>query len=230
MTTPRQLPATRTRVTPGEVLSALDAAWDELHKTGTIAEGPTADGLLVLGAHWHLETGGGQSMWNFNLGNAKSIPGDGRSWTFYRCNEIIDGKEVWFDPPHPQTRFRAFESLVDGALDYVALLYKRFTKAWATLAGGDPEAFAHELKAQRYYTASEALYVRVILERYVIMAWGFNLHSEGDQAKALSMLGFESVATFQAATNLKPDGIVGPLTMTELARSLRRDALARRSR
>lgn len=94
------------------------------------------------------------------------MPGDGRSWTFFRCSEIIGGREVWFDPPHPQTRFRAYDSLDDGVSDYLATLRKRFDRAWAEVEAGDPADFAHVLHEQHYYTASEPLYTRALLAWY----------------------------------------------------------------
>jgi hypothetical protein len=66
---------------------------------------------------------------------------------------------VWIDPEHPWCRFRAFHSLLEGAIDYVKLLNKRFQKSWPAIIAGDPALFAHLLKVQRYYTADESVYV-----------------------------------------------------------------------
>lgn len=62
-------------------------------------------------------------------------------------------------PDHPWCRFRAFESLADGATDYLAILHERFSEAWPALEAGDPERFVRSLKAQGYFTAS--------IERYL---------------------------------------------------------------
>lgn len=80
------IPAARTPVKVEEVFAALRKVWIE--RLGT---DPKRESLLVLCAQWALETGRGKSMWNFNLGNQKGRPGgsDGRSWTFFACNEIL---------------------------------------------------------------------------------------------------------------------------------------------
>lgn len=80
------IPAARTPVKVEEVYAALRKVWIE--RLGTE---PKRESLLVLCAQWALETGRGKSMWNFNLGNQKGRPGgsDGRSWTFFACNEIL---------------------------------------------------------------------------------------------------------------------------------------------
>jgi hypothetical protein len=155
---PHELPNRITRASTADVALALRRAWVKL-----LGETPKRESILVLLAQFTLETGGGRACHAWNLGNAKSIPGDGRSWTFFRCSEIIGGKEVFFDPPHPQTRFRAFETLDDGAYDYLELLHRRFAAAWPAVEAGDPAAFGHALAAQHYFTANEASYTRVLV-------------------------------------------------------------------
>lgn len=80
------IPAARTPVKVQEVYAALREVWVE-----RLGAEPTRESLLVLCAQWAFETGRGKSMWNFNLGNQKGRPGgsDGRSWTFFACNEIL---------------------------------------------------------------------------------------------------------------------------------------------
>jgi flagellum-specific peptidoglycan hydrolase FlgJ len=158
MNEPHELPNKITPAALPDVAAALSKAWAAL-----LDETPSQESILVLLAQWTLETGGGHAMHCFNLGNAKSVPGDGRSWCFFRCNEIIGGKAVWFDPPHPQTRFRAFGSLEEGAADYLELLHRRFASAWPAVVAGDPAAFGHDLKAAHYYTADEHAYTALLV-------------------------------------------------------------------
>lgn len=158
MTDPRELPNVLTPAPLADVATALSDAWQAL-----LGETPSQESLLVLLSQWTLETGGGHACHAWNLGNAKSVPGDGRSWTFFRCSEILAGKEVFFDPPHPQCRFRAFESLADGAADYLELLHRRFAVAWPAVVAGDAAAFGHALKAAHYYTADEHAYTALLV-------------------------------------------------------------------
>lgn len=83
---PRFIPAAKTPATSQEVYDALRRVW-----VAQLGAEPKRHSLLVLLAQWALETGRGRSMWNWNLGNQKGRPGgkDGRSWTFFACNEIL---------------------------------------------------------------------------------------------------------------------------------------------
>lgn len=70
---------------------------------------------------------------------------------------------VTFQPPHPQTRFRAYDSLEAGAKDWVAFLDRLGTKnpqLRDALESGDAEAYARELKRSGYFTASSSAYAR----------------------------------------------------------------------
>ena len=77
---------------------------------------------------------------------------------------------VWLTPPHWVTRFRAFNTMVEGAADYLALLVKRFKIAWEGVEKGDPALFGHLLKQQLYYTADENQYVKTLMGAYAILA------------------------------------------------------------
>ena len=154
---PRELPDTITPIKLAELIPALWHAYRAV--TGKT---PTRQEISLLAAWWGLETGWGKSCHCFNLGNAKSRDGDGRCWCFFRCNEIINGRVVWFDPPNPGCRFRAFESIEDGAADWVALIHSQFPEAAAALKEG-PDQVARAAKRRGYYTADEAQYTRTLV-------------------------------------------------------------------
>lgn len=155
------VPAVKTPATPAEVYAALRDASRLLLG----AELPR-DALLVLLSQWGEETGRGASAWCWNLGNQKHVLGDGRSYYQVRCNEIIGGKEVWFDPPHPATSFRAYESLDAGARDYLLLLHSRFAVAWPAVLAGSPLDFARLLKSAHYFTADLVLYQSALVSLF----------------------------------------------------------------
>lgn len=79
-----RFPATKTKETPTAVYAALQRAWLKLFN-----DVPSPESLSVLVAHWALETGWGDSCWNWNLGNVKSRPGDGLDHTYYPCWEVL---------------------------------------------------------------------------------------------------------------------------------------------
>jgi len=72
---------------------------------------------------------------------------------------VVGGKRIVnFYPPNPATRFRAFDSLEAGALDYLSILADRFASAWRYLEAGDAPGFAAALSRARYYTADPKSY------------------------------------------------------------------------
>jgi hypothetical protein len=124
--------------------------------------------LATLVAQSALETGQWHAIHCYNFGNIKASEHYPGEYTMFRCNELIAGKLEWFDPPHPQTWFRAYETAAQGAHDYLAFLAvathppkpNRYALAWLAAKSGNPTQFAHELHAAGYYTASERLYIK----------------------------------------------------------------------
>lgn len=146
-----------TPVTVPEVYAALERAW--VSKNNEI---PSRASLLVLLAQWAEETGRGKSIHRFNIANIKWTSGCGFDYTMFRCSEVIDGVERFFDPPHPATWFRAYPDLDTGAADYLDELERRFVHAWPAVLAGDPRQFAKLLKEAGYYTADETLYENAV--------------------------------------------------------------------
>lgn len=149
-----------TPITPAAFASALVAAW----RTFFGGEAPRQAIVLLMAQSAH-ETGEWKYVHNFNIGNVKAVQGDGYDWTMFRCREKDkDGKDVFFDPPHPATRFRAFRTLAEGAIDHLAFLYgrARYATAWAELKSGDPWKFASALRAAGYYTDPVEVYAGAI--------------------------------------------------------------------
>jgi hypothetical protein len=114
--------------------------------------------LSILMAHVALETGRfTKQLICFNIGNIKRS--SKQFWTMYRCSEILDDKEIFFDPPHPQTHFRAYKSLEEAAKSYILFLLKdRYEMSLDSLMAGKPKEYAHNLKINGYYTGNEAKY------------------------------------------------------------------------
>lgn len=161
MTEPRELPDTLTPCSPSELARGLTWAW-----IARFDSPPEPRQLAVLLAQWALETGRGRSCHCWNFGNVKHADGDGRCWTFFRCNEVIDGREVWFDPPHPACCFRAFSTLREGAVEYLDFLARHYRPAWPFVLAGDPAGFVHALKTAHYFTANETTYRNAVVSLY----------------------------------------------------------------
>jgi len=190
---PVEIPARKTPASKEQVIETLWKAW-----MGYFGAAPRKESIWVLVAQWGLETGWGASMWNWNFGNVKSKDGDGYDFQFYECGEEITQAEaqrwvaadpslvkivrtytskkgipmasVTVKPKHWACRFRAFDDILEGATDYLALLVKRFTLAWPYVVDGDPVAFSHALKQQGYYTDDEAHYTKTLVGTYVAIS------------------------------------------------------------
>jgi hypothetical protein len=149
---PIEVPPERTRVTREQIRDAIGRAYASLN--GRPASSST---LEILTAQACLETGSGESMYNYNFGGVK---GAGPTGLTARCRtrEVLGGKEVEI-----RDGFRAYRSLDEGAADYVALLRARFGAALEAAEGGDVRGFAHELKKSGYFTAREEDYAAGLL-------------------------------------------------------------------
>lgn len=153
------IPDELTPCTPRDVMWALRVAFERV--TGLV---PSRATLALATAQSALETGRWKAIHRFNLGNIKAGETYEGAYCQFRCNEVIKGKLLWFDPPHPQTNFRAFLSLEDGATDHIEFLSKRarYASAWAQLVRGNPDAYVHALKAAGYFTADVGPYHKAV--------------------------------------------------------------------
>ena len=71
--------------------------------------------------------------------------------------EVQNGQSV-----HLQQGFRAYQSLDQGAVDYVSLMQTRFSSAMPAAEHGDVNGFASALKSSGYYTAPETEYASAL--------------------------------------------------------------------
>lgn len=124
--------------------------------------------VAVLTAQSALESGRWRSMHRFNPGNIKASADYEYLYCQFRCNEVINGKLQWFDPPNPQCNFRAFMDLETGVVDYLRFLSQRarYAAPWAASLKGDPAAFVHALKMSGYFTASEGPYLKGVVSLF----------------------------------------------------------------
>lgn len=157
------IPDKLTPCEPMQVARAFRAALETV--TGVT---PSNAHLAILVGHSALETGRWKSIHCWNFGNVKASATYEWFYTQYRCNEVINGKLEWFDPPHPQCNFRAFTSIDAGALDHIRFLSqsKRYAAAWEAAKSGDPARFVTALKAAGYFTADEGPYKRAVVSLF----------------------------------------------------------------
>lgn len=148
------------------VIRALRRAYE------TICGKPASDQTIaVLWAQCALETG----RWKFchchNWGNVKASPTYAGYYTQFRCNEVLkdpDGvrRTHWFDPPHPQTNFRAYLEAETGAVEHLRFLREHYATAWHAAELGAPLSFVEALAARGYFTADPAPYSRSVASMF----------------------------------------------------------------
>jgi len=143
------------RLTP---LSQQEASRALAEAYARVTGGPPTDRVLaLLLAQTGFETARWQKIHNFNFGNAKadlSYP----LVTQFRCSEVEQGVEQFFDPPDSHCNFRAYTNAADGAVDYIKVLQSR-PHWWNGLQTEDPTAFVDALAtAPKYYTGNPAVY------------------------------------------------------------------------
>lgn len=187
---PVEIPNKLTPVSKQDMIEAMWRGWMAFFNSIP----PKRECVWVLIAQWGLETGFGQFCHNYNLGNVKSSDGDGYDYQFFGCGEEITLAQanqwiakdpglvkiqrtytsdkgiqmasVWVEPKHWASRFRAFNTLLEGTVDYIAILARRFSKAWPSVLAGDPAAFSHAIKMQGYYTDNEAHYTKTLMATF----------------------------------------------------------------
>jgi hypothetical protein len=103
----------------------------------------------VLVSQWSLETGGGQSMMNYNFGGIKGQSPSGQSVSYL----TTEGSDA--DAHSIVDSFRAYGSAREGAADYIRLLRDHYPDALGQARAGNPSGFVHALKRGGYFTGSE---------------------------------------------------------------------------
>lgn len=147
----RRVEPERTPISAKDARNAIARAYEVL--TGQSLD---ATGQAILTAQWAHETGHGASMFNYNFGGIKGTGPSGltvsqRTTEGYGANSrrIVD-------------QFRAYETIDEGAKDYVRLLLNRYGDAVAAAGRGDASGFVHGLKQRGYFTGDPAAYERSI--------------------------------------------------------------------
>ncbi len=137
----QQVAPVRTSFDSNQLIPAFVSAWRKL-----IGTEPSQQQIAMLIAHNALETGGftTKAMFNYNIGNITKTPQD--SFDFFVHPDSYHGKRF-------MSKFRSYNSLEDGVLDYLKLLKKGYPQAFEATSQ-TPKDFAHALIANpkfKYY-------------------------------------------------------------------------------
>jgi hypothetical protein len=132
-------------------------------------EEPSQGTLAILTSHWALETGQGQSMYNYNFAGIKGKGPEGMT-------AVMNTREGYgANTTHIRDGFRAYSSAEDGAADYIALLQRRYGGALDAAKNEQPGQFVEQLKAKGYFTGDPELYAKGVTQlANRAMAHGFD--------------------------------------------------------
>jgi peptidoglycan hydrolase-like protein with peptidoglycan-binding domain len=157
--TASELPDKPTPMTGEDVTKAISSGYQQVTK-----KIPTPQVLNLIVSQGAFETGNfGKGIHNFNFANKKFSSGDPH-FQYFRCNEVIDGVNQFFDPPDAHCKFAAYANPGQAGEAFVRLLQGR-PVWWNGLQTGNPTAFAAALKQGGYFTGDETSYAAG-LERY----------------------------------------------------------------
>lgn len=164
-------------LTPLTSLGVVNALLVNFETTG---RNPTRRAVLLKAAQVHLETGL-RSCHRWNIGNIKETGGK-NPFCCFACDENVDRDakgdlpiilqsplvtvvSTWLNtktgrlrsnvkikPPHPWSRFRAFDNLIAGAKGQMEYL-NHHPVVLEALMTGDPVNYGQALKDAGYYTA-----------------------------------------------------------------------------
>jgi flagellum-specific peptidoglycan hydrolase FlgJ len=158
----KKVPTVKTFVSTKDFIHALISTWIELFQ-----ETPKKESVGVILSQWSVETGQGKYCWNYNIGNVKAKDIPGTTVEYVALNGVWEitkaGKKIILPPTDPGAWFLAFPSLHEGMKHHLKFLKnKRYKIAWSAVELGDVKEFARLLKVQKYYTAPESDYARIM--------------------------------------------------------------------
>lgn len=143
----------RTPLSGAQASEALRRAYSRV--TG---EEPSRGTLAILTSHWALETGQGQSMYNYNFAGIKGRGPEGMT-------AVMNTREGYGEnTTHIRDGFRAYKSAEDGAVDYLSLLQRRYGSALEAAKSEQPGEFVAALKARGYFTGDPELYAKGVTQ------------------------------------------------------------------
>lgn len=137
------VPRKATPSSEAQIVSAIRQAWTEVFGTR-----PTIAQVGKTWAQIAVETGRGNSMYNYNVGNITWTPN--HRGDYYITTDTMTVNNNPADRRKYQAKMRAYNNLYEGVADYLTLLKNRAPVAEA-LESGSVKDFSYALASVHYY-------------------------------------------------------------------------------
>jgi hypothetical protein len=157
------VPIQSTNISAADFTKSLIEVW-----LSQFGQNPSKQSCGLIYAQHKIECGNNATH-NFNICNIKLPSNAGDNDKYYMLPgtwEILHGVKKIFNPPDRATWFVAYDTLNDGMSYYLSFLQRHYKSAFSSIIAGDPAAFVHSLKSNRYFTAPEDSYLRGVLAYY----------------------------------------------------------------
>jgi len=149
-----------TPVSMAQIKAALQFAWP------TVIGGDAPDvAVQLLTAQIALETGNGQALMGYNVGNFKSVQGAPGAITFQTFEYDAHGNRITVPAGAAGAWFRSWPSLEEGVAAYLSAMRTRWSAAWSYVLDGDTQGFAKTLHDHGYFTADPQQYAAGMIAR-----------------------------------------------------------------
>ena len=205
----------RTTMTGQQAAGYMITAWQSIHN----GQNPPPGALNCLLAQWAIETGNGQSMFNYNFGGIKAVGAGLR--TSYNTTE---GDVVAGTATHGAAYFQAYGNADEGARHFVRMItqgqnrgvYAQYLSDLANNPGAAGTNYAQGLASTGYFTGNVQDYARNI-QGGLGRAAGWVANAQFDNGPSDPLSGTQTPTT--TAANIPPASyatvVVRPSAMEE---------------
>jgi len=146
----RMVTMTTTKLSMKQAVNVLATAWQNVFGE------QNDEAVALLASQWSVETGTGSKMYNYNFAGIKGYSYLGTAFSSKTKEGYDKTEKVITD------KFRAYETVEQGAEDYVRFLASKYKDAVNAAAEHNANEFVHQLKAHHYFTGSEKVYTKLV--------------------------------------------------------------------
>jgi len=164
---PNEVQANQTDVSVQDMIKYIHKGWEVYFNSVP----PNKESIWILISYWAIKTNWGSNVYNYNVGNLRSEDNDGYDYMFRPSCMFLNETEaesfkkqnpgkvsitsykdaknnviVWFLPDHKLSRFRAYQNICEGVVDYFCHLARCLSDSWAAIQTADVDAVGEALR------------------------------------------------------------------------------------